>query len=246
MGKRSHARLRLAFVDGVAVEPRRKAQSTSGRVSSHRTTPLLSRSMEIESDSAHDRVPCATFFRCPTVVSHRSANDSRSTGDRLFQKGLKSMTDYHHTVITNATPFGEFTNWCSGLQTSPMKIVELAGIRRTNLRRYVDEKLDGNVSELNRRYRGGKGAPSYFNDLLAGRKSFGEKVARAIEKALNLATGQLDLKDSPLTHATGNDVADDQLQIIIATLTAIEKRQLIGYAAAIRDQRPKSARKTSG
>jgi hypothetical protein len=156
------------------------------------------------------------------------------------------MPDYHHTVISNATPFGEFTNWCGDVQTSPMKIAELAAIRRTNLRRYVDEKLAGNVSELNRRYRDGKGAPSYFNDLLAGRKSFGEKVARAIEKSLNLAPGQLDLRDSPLTQVAGKeDLADDHLIGIIATLTPAEKRQLMGYAAAIRDQRPKPARKAS-
>lgn len=240
-----HPHVRLAFEDGIAVDPRRKAQSTSGHVSSQRTSPIVSRSKEIASDSEHGRVPYTTFLRCPTVVSHRSASDSRCAGDSVFQKGLSFMPDYHHTVISNATPFGEFTEWCFDVQTSVMKIAELAGVRRTNLRRYVDDKLDGNVSELNRRYRSGKGAPSYFNDLLAGRKSFGEKVARAIEKALNLAPGQLDLKDSPLVQATGKDVADDQLHDIIATLTATEKRQLIGYAASLRDQRQKSARKTS-
>lgn len=240
-----HARLRLAFVDGVAVDPRRNAQSALGHVSSQGTSPPDSRSREIASDSEHGRVPYTTFLRCPTVVSHRSASDSRSAGDSVFQKGLSFMPDYHHTVISNATPFGEFTEWCFGVQTSPMKNVEQAAIRRANLRRYVDEKLDGNVSELNRRYREGKGVPSYFNDLLAGRKSFGEKVARAIEKALDLAAGQLDVKDSPLNRVTRKDLTDDQLHDIIATLTATEKRQLIGYAAAIRDQRPKPARKTS-
>jgi hypothetical protein len=156
------------------------------------------------------------------------------------------MPDYHHTVISNATPFGEFTNWCRSVQNSPMRIVELAAIRRANLQRYVDERLAGNVSALNRLYRGGKGAPSYFNDLLAGRKSFGEKVARALERVLSLAPGQLDLKDSPLAPAAGKDVADDQLQIIIATLTATEKLQLVGYATAIRDQRSKASKRTFG
>ena len=156
------------------------------------------------------------------------------------------MPDYHHTVISNATPFGEFTEWCFDVQTSPMKIAELAAVRKVNLQRYVDKKLDGNVSALNRLYRDGKGAPSYFNDMLAGRKSFGEKVARALEKALSLAPGQLDIKDSPLLPSTGKDGADDQLHDIIGTLTPAEKLQLIGYAAAIRDQRPKASRKSSG
>jgi hypothetical protein len=241
-----HAVLRLAFLDGVAVDPRKKAQSTSGHVSSHGTSPLVSRSREIASDSEHGRVPYTTFLRCPTVVSHCSASDSRAAGDKVFQKGLSFMPDYHHTVISNATPFGEFTEWCFDVQTSPMKIAELAAVRKVNLQRYVDKKLDGNVSALNRLYRDGKGAPSYFNDMLAGRKSFGEKVARALEKALSLAPGQLDIKDSPLLPSAGKDGADDQLHDIIGTLTPAEKLQLIGYAAAIRDQRPKASRKSSG
>jgi hypothetical protein len=228
---------------GRGLDALRYAQSTSGRSCSQNTEPPVSRSKAIASFSEQLRKPYATLRKCPNVVSHFTASDSLSSSESPCQNDLRSMPQYHHTVISKATPFREFTKWCRGTQTGDMKIAELAGTRRQNLARYVDQHLDGNVSELTRIY--GRSVhrdvkPSYFNDMLAKRKSFGEKVARQIEKALRLLPGQLDIPDSPLIKmGTKSDVGDEELLMVIASLNPTEKMKVLGYATAVREKRGK-------
>lgn len=65
--------------------------------------------------------------------------------------------------------------------------------RLERLRAYLVAECGGNKSELARR--AGK-KQSYISDLLAGRKSFGEKAARDLEAKLKKPPGWLDGKAS--------------------------------------------------
>ena len=96
------------------------------------------------------------------------------------------MTNYHHTVILNATPFGDFTKWCKPKHTAAMVRQD---IRRAALRAAIDQEFEGNVS----RFAAAAGkSQSQIADMLDGRKPFGEKVARSIEGALGWSAGRLD------------------------------------------------------
>lgn len=193
MFKKSYPHLRLV-VDN---DPRMYAQSTSERSSSHLTVPPDSRSIRIDRDSAGERKPYAMFRRWPAVVPHRSANPLRSAVGNDFQKVLKSTANYHHTVIENATPNVEFTEWCAAGNNEQM---ETAEIRRRNLLRLLERDFGGNKSELARAYDSENPKPQYFSDLLRkdSGKSFGEKAARKIEERTGLLPGQLDIPDSEL------------------------------------------------
>ena len=68
---------------------------------------------------------------------------------------------------------------------------KIADIRRSNLQKLVD--ADG-LSSVSRRV---KRSATQINDMLAGRKSFGEKVARAIEKEWDPTIPPLWLDQSP-------------------------------------------------
>lgn len=69
-------------------------------------------------------------------------------------------------------------------------MAEDAAIRLENLRRILNERRPAVTgAELARRMGVQR---SYTSELLAGRKSFGEKVARTIEAALDLPRGWLD------------------------------------------------------
>jgi hypothetical protein len=113
------------------------------------------------------------------------------------------MPDYHHTVIFDATPFGEFTKRCKSGQLSYM---DIQAIRRRNLRAHLNGAYGGNMSRL--AAAADQRSPSYFSDLLRGersKKSFGEKIARKLEKQLGLATNSLDIPndDETLNVAEG-------------------------------------------
>ena len=64
-------------------------------------------------------------------------------------------------------------------------------IRRANLRAYMERECGGSPTEL--AVRTGKKV-NQIQDMLAGRKSFGEKVAREIEDALGMDPKALDLE----------------------------------------------------
>lgn len=93
------------------------------------------------------------------------------------------------------------------------------------MRQYIDECCEGNAAELARRL---KKSESQINDTLAGRKSFGEKVARAMEKALDLPPYWLD-GDQSEAIAIAHDImtlskeAKDHILWIIERDKAITK-----------------------
>lgn len=92
-------------------------------------------------------------------------------------------------VLHNATPFGDFTKRCLIGTLPGMKIQE---VRRARLRRFIDERYEGNVS----RFAAAAGkSQSQIADMLDLRKSFGERVARSLEEKLGLPGGWLDQDD---------------------------------------------------
>ena len=62
-------------------------------------------------------------------------------------------------------------------------------IRRENLAAYCARECGSNQAELSRRM---QRKPNQVSDMLAGRKAFGERVAREIEANLGLMPGDLD------------------------------------------------------
>jgi hypothetical protein len=65
----------------------------------------------------------------------------------------------------------------------------LKDVRRGNLRRLIDEKFWGRAAAAARAI---ERPPQQVNDMLSGRKFFGEKIARHIEETLSLPVGYLD------------------------------------------------------
>jgi hypothetical protein len=67
--------------------------------------------------------------------------------------------------------------------------MEIQDIRRRRLAEVIDRKTNGNVAAFGRMV---KKSSTQLNDMLAGRKSFGEKVARDIENHAKLPPLSLD------------------------------------------------------
>lgn len=137
---------------------------------------------------------------------------------------LKSM-DSHSTPFgvvckqANVTAWGihRLANYLSNSgMTTP------AEARRSKLRQYIDEHCDGNAAELARRV---KKAESQINDMLANRKSFGEKVARSMEKELKLPPYWFDGDKSEVVSLVGlSKEAKDHILWIIERDKAINKK----------------------
>lgn len=85
--------------------------------------------------------------------------------------------------MLNATPFGDFTKWWKPVHIAPVDPQELKKLRIRRLDELIRGKYDNNVSEF---ARAAKRQQSYFADVLGGRKSFGEKVVRQLERDLKL------------------------------------------------------------
>lgn len=217
--------------------PRRYPQSTSDRSSSHVTTPPVSRSIAIASDSPQELSPYATLRRWPKVVPHREASDSRSGCLRPCQNDLSSIRAYHHTMMGKSTSFVGIHRSVIAPDNCWMKENPMADIRRQNLSRLLEQRFDGNRSALAREY-GSK--QSYISDLLrpGSGRSFGEKAARTLEERIGLLAGQLDVPDSPLlmeesrrhqekdeAHAALEDMDRDEIREVLATLRRIRARR---------------------
>lgn len=188
------------FVDetGAAVLPRRYAQSTSGRIVSQGTSPPDSRSIFTANDSPQVLYPYAMLSRCLTVVPHRSANAARSERDLPLRNSLSSIRSVHHTVLIRSTPNGEFTKRCESNSIPAMDSSELEELKKTrisNLKSLIQRDYAGNAAALGRDC---KKLPQYINDLVGGRKSFGEKAVMGIEAGAGLLRGQLSITNSPL------------------------------------------------
>lgn len=99
--------------------------------------------------------------------------------------------------------------------------MDLVEIRRKNLSHYCEDECGGNETELARR---AKRAQSQIHDMLAGKKSFGEKIARAIEANINKPRGWLDVD-----HAVADSSDTFQQRYRLADQAT---RQLIDLALA--------------
>jgi hypothetical protein len=102
------------------------------------------------------------------------------------------MDHYHHTVTCFATPFGDFTKWCKTGQLGNMAIKD---VRIARLQAVLLASYNGNKSAMAAKATESRGQlrnPSFFSELLGGKKSFGEKLARSLEKELKLEVGSLD------------------------------------------------------
>lgn len=207
---KSQARLRLAelglvLIDCGTADPRRYAQSTSGRISSHRTRPPLSRSKAIASDSPN-RPLVESFLRMyPMDVPHRAAKDFCSeSGRELTYSRNDSMGDY--TLPTGTAQSSHAGNWPfpgGGYVVEMGKKAEhlkaLYAVRRRRLAQLVEEY--GSQAELARALSQSNMAvlsnESYLSRLLSGKppseggKNIGGDTAAEIERLTNKPAGWL-------------------------------------------------------
>ena len=116
-----------------------------------------------------------------------------------------------------------------------MDIKELPGVRRANLRRFVDLRMDGNLSALARKYRPDNPRPNFFSDLLRGAKNFGEKLAFELETCTGLKYGQLSIKDSPLEMR--EIIRESTSEDVFEGLTASERQEALRLIADIKSRR---------
>lgn len=98
---------------------------------------------------------------------------------------------------TQYTPFSEPCNTLRGIHRLVVMCanayMRIDDLRRANLLAYCRRECGGNQADLARR---ANRKPNQISDMLAGRKSFGEKVAREIEANLGLQPGAFDRPES--------------------------------------------------
>jgi hypothetical protein len=176
---KNQARLRLAWTNpDLADEPRRYAQSTSGRMDSTGTSPPLSRSSAMAVDSAIRSFVESALRRYPTVVPQRAAYEcwaSRSRELRYLRSGegdsIGRTLPYGKEI---AIPFGHLPVAAYSYDES----MSLSDTRRRRLRLLIGQA--GSQKALSEMC--GFQSDNYISQLLKPGKSFGEKAARRIEK----------------------------------------------------------------
>lgn len=168
-------------------EDRRKyAQSTSGRMSSQRTKPLLSRSMSIAKDS---RIRCpedTAFLKYPTEVLHRFANASCSGTGREFRKlSTDSMTLFLLNSKDQSIPFGKLPSGKHGY-ASPMEIEQ---IRTENFLKILRDQYRGSAAYFEQQ-------TGYSQNMVTqiknGHRKVSDRIARKLEKAMRKPGMSLD------------------------------------------------------
>ena len=87
--------------------------------------------------------------------------------------------------------------------------MDIQDIRRKNLNDVIDMLFEGNASALARKI---ERLPSQILDMQAGRKGFGERIARHIEESLGLNQYHLDTINTFLIEDSGKMIADINLQ----------------------------------
>ena len=184
----THARFRV--IEGgrsprTLLEPRKYAQSTSGRKSSHRTTPADSRSISMAKDSRMDCFTEIALRKYPTEVLQRPANalcaDGSSelrykrsvfTGGVLLGSNDLSIPDAPGPAAAGSYPSG----------------VDISTVRKNRLRELLASEFGGSQTELANHM---DVEQNYISKLL-GKGAFGEKAARRIERDCSKPIGWLD------------------------------------------------------
>lgn len=128
--------------------------------------------------------------------------------------------DYHHTVLGKSTPSGEFTKRCYpgdtfGVSDEPIETVQDA--RRQALRDYI--RL--HFGTVNRFALALERKQPQINETLKGSRSFGEKLARALEQEIDSLRHSAEWKHLP------------PLQFDVDADSSARLRQLIDYFEAI-------------
>jgi hypothetical protein len=245
MKNATQARLRLAslgghVIDGGKEEPRKYAQSTSGRRSSQRTTPRLSRSKAIASDSPKRPLVDSFLRMYPIEVPERLAKRCCSEGGReLTYSRSDSMGNY--SLPPGTVPSSLTGNWPSStaayvadMRNRKAELEKLYAVRRRRLSQLVDEY--GSQAELARTLSRSNLAvlanESYLSRLLSGKprteggKNIGGDTAAEIERLTKKPTGWLSREN------------DDELIPLVEAkvwnlLTSEEKLQLRGTMDAM-------------
>lgn len=97
---------------------------------------------------------------------------------------------------TTITPFGEPFNTTQGIhhavKTGCNIEMDIKELRQRRLAALIKDRFGDNAAAFARAI---DRSSSQVNDMLSGRKSFGEKVARYIENKLNLTDGWFDAED---------------------------------------------------
>lgn len=129
---------------------------------------------------------------------------------------MRCISEYHHTVIRNATPSGDFTKWCVELQNGDM---DIQAARRQALLRYIRDHHDGNVTEFAAAV--GK-SQSQIAWMLKGKKPFGERVARSIERAAAMPHLWLDREADDTTQPVGQTIG---LRVAVSRWKALSRAE---------------------
>lgn len=173
--RQPHLRL-VVNRDALFDEPRKYAQSTSGRISSTKTAPALSRSSAIAVDSAIRSFLEMAFRRYPTDVLQRCAKstwDSRSSELRYSRSD--SMT--RGVLLFSNSLAIPIVHSPSGTDSYNAEMVDYPSIRRRRLREliaeYGSQQALADLLDVQQ---------NYVSRLLNPKYSFGEKTARNIEQ----------------------------------------------------------------
>lgn len=220
MEKAHQARLSVVTADGDLAEPRRYAQSTSGRKTSQRMCPPLSRSISTTSDSRMRSPVDITLRRYPTVVLQRPAKDScsarsselryeRSISDAVTSDAIGSGVLPNSKI--QSIPFGNLPNGMPGYD---------AGMEDPKkLNKHLGQLRFKNFSELlHRQYgdsptvfcsRTGYNSATTVSQLKTRKKSFGADLARELEMWAGLDRYELEKEDMTRPFRAGGTSLKD-------------------------------------
>lgn len=160
-------------------------------------------------------------------MPHPAANLARSTSlGSPLKYDLRSIPSLHHTVK------GEASVFLGGVTTHGYRPVRQCAVGTDKAVRIEHLKLALASRQIAQPERArylmnqiGRGTVAYWSGLLAGDRSFGEKVARAIEDALGLPRAYLDgpgLSLEAMEVAEIYDTLDERSQnVLMATAHAL-------------------------
>lgn len=176
---KNQARLRLAWDNpDFADDPRKYAQSTSGRMDSTGTFPPLSRSSAMAVDSAIRSFVESAFRKYPADVPQRFAYRSCAATSRelRYVRSGGSVGSIEPTLPYSKVFAIPFVHSSTGVDSYDERMDKRA-TRRRRLALLVSEFRTQEALASAVGFEA-----NYISQLLSGKKSFGEKTARKIEK----------------------------------------------------------------
>lgn len=179
--------LRGVVFEGRLYVRRKYAQSTSGLMSSHRTTPRDSRSISIASDSRIGWPAEMAFRRYPTDVLQREANASCSErSSELRYERSDSMGVILPDGKISSIPDGKLLVG----KDCYVPAMDISKVRTAKFLHYVRTRYNNSPGEVEKRT--GYSA-NMVSQILGGSKQVRtEKLARKLEKLLRLPPNDLD------------------------------------------------------